>query len=107
MSKTVLVTGACGRVGSRTIGHLLARGHRVIAVDLPSKKAQRSAARYDSRVEVCWGNICDAGLWPALLARTDAVVHLAAILPPLVDEKPALAVAAACGGLFAIPRCEG
>jgi UDP-glucose 4-epimerase len=93
MSKTVLVTGACGRVGSRTIAHLLARGHRVIAVDLPSRKAKRVAARYDARVEVCWANICDDSIWPALLARSDAVVHLAAVLPPLVDQRPELAIA--------------
>jgi len=93
MSKTVLVTGAFGRVGARTVSHLLEAGHRVIALDLRSNKAERLAARADSRVETVWADICDAGIWPGLLARVDAVVHLAAIIPPVVDRFPERAIA--------------
>jgi len=93
MSKTVIVTGAWGRVGLRTVLHLLAAGHRVIALDLPSRRARTRAATLAGRVELVWGDIRDAQLWPPLLARADSVVHMAAIIPPLVDRQPALATA--------------
>ena len=93
MSKTVVVTGAFGRVGSRTVSHLLRAGHRVIAVDIKNPRSEGAAAVLDKRVEVVWGNICDRDLWPELLPRTDAVVHLAAIIPPVVDQQPDLAIA--------------
>jgi nucleoside-diphosphate-sugar epimerase len=87
----VLVTGALGNVGLYTVDALLAEGHEVVAFDLASKRARRFAARLDPRVQVVWGDVTSPASLAAALAGADAVVHLAAILPPHVDAAPDLA----------------
>jgi UDP-glucose 4-epimerase len=93
MTHAVLVTGAFGNIGSRTVRHLLAAGHRVVAVDLKSAKATAIADSFNGAVEIVWGNICDPNLWPRVLAGIDTVIHLAAIIPPATDRNPDLALA--------------
>jgi nucleoside-diphosphate-sugar epimerase len=93
MPHSVLITGAFGNIGSRTVRHLLARGHRVVAVDLQTRKAAAPAASLGGASEVVWGNICDPSLWPQVLSGIDTVVHLAAIIPPVTDRNPDLAIA--------------
>lgn len=93
MSHSVLVTGAFGKVGSRTVRHLLAAGHRVVAVDLQTPSTTAAAAAFGSSVKVVWGDICDPSLWTRALSGIDTVVHLAAIIPPAVDRYPNLAIA--------------
>ncbi len=93
MPLRVLVTGAFGNIGSRVVRHLLAAGHRVVAVDLQTPKTMAAAARLEGSLEVVWGNICDAALWPRALTGVDTVVHMAAIIPPAADRNPALTVA--------------
>jgi len=90
---TVVVTGACGRVGQCAVAHLRAAGHAVIALDLKTRRAAATARRWGSGVEVAWADIRDASAWPGLLARADAVIHLAAIIPPLANRQQELAVA--------------
>jgi nucleoside-diphosphate-sugar epimerase len=87
----VLVTGALGNVGSYTVGALLEGGHDVVAFDLPSPRARRAASGLDGRVHVLWGDVTDPASLRAALDAVEAVVHLAAILPPHVDKAPDLA----------------
>lgn len=93
MSTCVLVTGAFGNVGSSTLRHLLAAGHRVVAVDLESPRTSKIAAGFGASVQVVWGNICDPALWPRALDGVDAVVHLAALMPPGTERAPEAAKA--------------
>ncbi|HET8883372.1 MAG TPA: NAD(P)-dependent oxidoreductase [Solimonas sp.] len=88
MPQTVLVTGAFGNVGSSTIGHLLAKGHRVRAVDLKSLHTASLAARFGDQLTIIWGDIRDPSLWPSALAGVDAVIHLAAMIPPGTERAP-------------------
>ena len=90
---SVLITGAFGNIGGRTVRHLLAAGHRVVAVDLKTPKTQALAACFGGALETIWGDICDPDLWPRALAGIDAVVHLAAIIPPAADRNPELTTA--------------
>lgn len=87
----VLVTGALGNVGSYTLDALLEEGHDVVAFDLESPRARRRASRLDPRAKLVWGDVTSPASLGAALRGVDAVVHLAAILPPRVDESPALA----------------
>ena len=87
----VLVTGALGNVGLYTVDALLEAGHVVVAFDLRSPKTRRSASRLDPRVKVAWGDVTDPASLGAALEGVDAVVHLAAILPPHVERAPDLA----------------
>jgi nucleoside-diphosphate-sugar epimerase len=87
----VLVTGALGNVGMFTVEGLLEEGHVVVAFDLESPRARKLASRFDSRVQVAWGDITDPASIRAALQGVDAVVHLAGIIPPHVDRAPDLA----------------
>ena len=93
MPRSVLVTGAFGNVGSRTVQHLAAGGHRVLATDLRTPQTEAAAALLGPRIEVMWGDICDPDFWRTALMDIDTVVHIAAIIPPAVDRNPALATA--------------
>lgn len=92
MSKTVLVTGAAGFIGSHTTAALLARGDRVVGLDNlndyypPARKRAnleevRGAAQRPEQFEFVEGDIRDRALLERLFGehRFDAVVHLAAM----------------------------
>lgn len=85
---TVLVTGAFGNVGSSTLRHLIASGHRVVAVDLKSARTAKIAATFGLRIRVVWGDIRDPALWQGALDGVDTVIHLAAMMPPATERAP-------------------
>jgi nucleoside-diphosphate-sugar epimerase len=87
----VLVTGALGNVGAYAVDALLEEGHDVVAFDVASRRARRLASGLGPRVKLVWGDVTSPAALGAALRGVDAVVHLAAILPPHVDEAPALA----------------
>src|SRR5271167_437004 len=93
MPHSVLITGAFGNIGSRTVRHLLATGHHVAAVDLKTPKTVAMADSFGGALEVVWGNICDPSLWAPVLSGIDTVVHMAAIIPPATDRNPELTIA--------------
>jgi UDP-glucose 4-epimerase len=86
---TVAVTGAFGNVGTSTVQALRRRGHRIIAVDLPTTRNRLAARR--RTVEVVWADVTDESAIRAALRPADAVVHLAALIPPHSDRSPELA----------------
>jgi len=94
----VLLTGAFGNVGLATLHALLDAGHQVRCFDIQSPlnlKTKESFARQTngeklSRCEIVWGDLRTAAL-PALTKDVDAVVHLAAIIPPLSETNQELA----------------
>src|SRR5690349_16069945 len=95
----VLLTGALGNVGSHTVSELLAAGHRVRCLDLPTPANQKRARGLSRDVEMVWGDITD----PALLARAvegvEHVLHLAAVIPPHTDVNQTLGYRVNVGGL--------
>jgi nucleoside-diphosphate-sugar epimerase len=92
MSGAVLVTGAFGLVGSATVRRLLADGRQVVATDLDVPANRKAASRLDG-VEVRWADLTDPAAVDALVTEVSpaAIVHLAAIIPPLCYARPALA----------------
>lgn len=86
---TVLVTGAFGNLGRRVLTELKARGCRTIAMDLDSP-ANRKAAESAHFDEAVWGDIRTVD-WPAAVTGVDAVIHLAAVLPPTTERNAELA----------------
>jgi UDP-glucose 4-epimerase len=85
----ILVTGAFGNVGSHTLPHLLRRGHRVRTLARLSTKNRRAARQLS--VETMWGDITNPEAVEKATVGTDAVIHLAAMIPPGADEHPDLA----------------
>lgn len=94
----VLVTGALGNLGIRTLDELVSRGHSVTASDVPSSANRRRARRYESRAKIAWGDIRDAARVREVVAGRDAVIHLAAVLPPFTETHPEAARAINVGG---------
>ena len=87
----VLLTGAMGNIGFSTLEALLVEGHDVVAFDLESRRARRLASGLDGRVHVVWGDITDPESLRYALDGVDAVIHLAAIIPPYSERAPDLA----------------
>jgi nucleoside-diphosphate-sugar epimerase len=109
---TVLVTGAFGNVGSHTVPELLRRGHRVRTLSRLTSASRKAAARLD--VQPFWGDIANPDAVTRAITGVDAVIHLAAMIPPGADEHPEAArrtnvdgtatVIAACQAQPAPPR---
>lgn len=88
----VLLTGGSGAVGTPLIELLCSQGkHEVTVFDLPNRKAKKLYASYKDKLTVKYGNLCNLSEVEAVCDDVDAVIHLAAIIPPLADEKPELA----------------
>lgn len=77
----VLLTGATGNVGSHTLPELLRQGHEVRCLVLDKDRAP-------ARVDVVRGDIRDAATVARACAGVDAVIHLAAVIPPASEERP-------------------
>jgi UDP-glucose 4-epimerase len=87
----ILVTGGAGFIGSHLCERLLADGHAVVAVDDLStgSKANLAKARHHRRFRFVEGSVLDARLTARLVAKADAVAHLAAAVGVmLIVESP-------------------
>lgn len=87
----ILLTGALGNLGLMTTQALLEQGYSVRCLDIPNKKNQAVAKTLATTVEVVFGDIRDEMLLTDALRDIDAVIHLAAVLPPVTENQPALA----------------
>jgi nucleoside-diphosphate-sugar epimerase len=94
----VLLTGGAGNIGSHALPQLAARGHTVRSFERSTKAGRRTARDLPPGVEVVWGDITDAEAVRRATAGVDAVVHLAALIPPVADEEPDRARAVNVGG---------
>lgn len=87
----VLLTGASGTVGLEVLHQLAPLGNVNLTVfDKLNARTKQIFAPYKNSIKVIYGDISrseDIGKIPDGL---DAVIHLAAIIPPLADEKPGL-----------------
>ena len=87
----VLITGGFGNIGTAVIDECLKKGHRVSVFDVKNKKTERRARSYSGSLEdIFWGDIRKKDECIIALKEQDAVIHLAAIIPPLSDKKPEL-----------------
>lgn len=88
MTHRVLVTGGMGSMGRLVISRLRAAGMSVRAFDLPS--VDYTGLEKQPGVEIAKGDITRPDDLRRAVADVDAVVHLAAILPPAAERNPAL-----------------
>ena len=84
----VLLTGPFGNVGSHTIPELLREGHEVRCLDLDTAENRGVARRFGRRIEVAWADIRDARAVARAADGAEAVLHLAARIPPGSNEDP-------------------
>ena len=91
----VLLTGAFGNVGQRTLSLLLERDHTVRCFDVknPRNNAIESRMKQNGNFEIVWGDIRDKKTVEKIVDGIDWIIHLAAIIPPLAYDRPELAYA--------------
>jgi nucleoside-diphosphate-sugar epimerase len=91
-AETILVTGAFGLVGSETVRQLMVEGPHVVATDL-DVPANRKASESMPSTEVQWADLTNPEAVSRLLQAVSptAIIHLAAIIPPVCYARPDLA----------------
>jgi nucleoside-diphosphate-sugar epimerase len=102
----VTVTGALGTVGRETVKALLSQGNEIVCFERKTpameRKAQaliHAAMAQGGKLEFYWGDIRrEEDILPAI-AYSQAVIHLAGIIPPLADHQPELARSVNVGGM--------
>lgn len=94
----VLVTGGAGRLGINVCKEFLNDGFQVRVFDLDTPRNRESVKELGKGTEINWGDITKPDSARKALEGVDVVVHMAAILPPLADEKPELCTKVNVGG---------
>ncbi|MEO7215592.1 NAD(P)-dependent oxidoreductase [Mucilaginibacter sp.] len=76
----ILVTGATGKIGSRFVPRLIAKGNDVTIL-------VRDAAEAFPGANIVVGDLYDPGTLPPAVAGMDAVIHLAALFRTFTDNE--------------------
>ncbi|TWR26675.1 NAD-dependent epimerase/dehydratase family protein [Mucilaginibacter achroorhodeus] len=80
----ILVTGATGKVGSRFVPRLIAKGHDVTIL---VRDADRAAELITIGAKPIIGDLYDPATLPPAVAGMDAVIHLAALFRTFTDNE--------------------
>ena len=89
---SILLTGATGTVGREVLKQLLNKNKYNIVVFSPDRKRNRRFySKINGNISVCYGSLENADDLKKITEKIDFVIHLAAIIPPLADEKPEMA----------------
>ncbi|MEW6775871.1 MAG: NAD(P)-dependent oxidoreductase [Bdellovibrionota bacterium] len=94
----VLITGGLGGVGFHVTRRFLAAGHQVRVLELEGPLPKERLALLPQSPEVLWGDVTKPEDVRRAVEGVDAVVHLAAIIPPKADEVEGLAHKINVGG---------
>ncbi|NHJ46917.1 MAG: NAD(P)-dependent oxidoreductase [Asgard group archaeon] len=84
----LLVTGAFGVVGTAVVKKLINEQHQVSCFDIRNSNTKRIARKFRNKINLIWGDIRDKEKVREIVKNQDVVIHLAFILPPLVNQKP-------------------
>jgi UDP-glucose 4-epimerase len=95
----ILVTGGFGSIGVVVVDECLRRGHAVTVFETRNKRTERLARRYrKAAVHVLFGDIRNADDVSRIVVGQNAVIHMAAILPPVSEAHPGLCETVNIGG---------
>jgi nucleoside-diphosphate-sugar epimerase len=87
----VLLTGASGTVGIEVIKQLVKKEEIKLTVfDKKTSRAIKLFSPYTNQMNVIYGDLCNNADIQRIPDNIDVAIHLAAIIPPLADEKPDL-----------------
>lgn len=79
----VLITGAYGNIGKAVLEEVIKRGHEVSVFEIKNRRTVRAARLYSDRIkETIFGDISEYKNIHDAVKGMDAVIHLAAIIPP-------------------------
>lgn len=88
--KRILLTGASGTVGYAVLKELCSVKNRyeVTVFDVRSSKTIKKLKPYSDEITIVYGDIRNDDDLIKISYNQDVIIHLAAIIPPLADEKP-------------------
>src|SRR5689334_16938513 len=86
----LLVTGGLGNIGRVVVNHALSRGHEVSIFEADTPPNRKRAARWRDRAKIILADIRDRAAVRGAVARHEAVIHMAAMLPPASERNPEL-----------------
>ncbi len=91
--KHILLTGGSGSIGREVLDQLFEKRdqYRITVFDKMSKAARRLFTKYKGVIRIIEGDISFYDQIEKATNKVDIVIHLAAIIPPLADDKPKLA----------------
>ena len=90
--KKILLTGASGTVGYEVLKQLceIKNKYEVTVFDIKSRKTIKKFKPFNKEINIVYGNLNNNDDLIKVCYDKDVVIHLAAIIPPLADEKPEL-----------------
>ena len=92
MATSVLLTGASGTVGYEVLKQLIDKKiYNVTVFDVESSSSRKKFEALPQHFEIIYGDITNEEDVKKISKNKNVVIHLAAIIPPLADEKPHLA----------------
>ena len=95
----ILITGAFGNIGKAVIEEASKRHHEVIVFEIENKKTRKDARKYREKIkDVFFGDIRNFGDVNKAVRECDAVIHLAAIIPPVSKKHRELTMTVNYGG---------
>lgn len=86
----VLITGATGNIGIEVLRQLAEKNHTITVLSRNSKKNSKLLRSFKG-LNIIHGDITSQDDVNKACLNQDIAIHLAAVIPPLVDEKPELA----------------
>ena len=89
----ILLTGASGTVGYEVLKQLCKQHDKfeITVFGTQSKRSLKNLSPYKDQIEIVYGDLSKSDDVKKACSNIDFVIHLAAIIPPLADEKPELA----------------
>jgi nucleoside-diphosphate-sugar epimerase len=83
----VLITGAFGNVGKAVIEEANKRHHEITILEIDNKRTRKAANKYRKIAKTIFGDIRNFETVKGAIGQVDAVIHLAAIIPPLSKKN--------------------
>lgn len=90
----ILITGAFGNIGKAVMEEANKKHHEIIVFEVDNKKTRKTAKKYKKKVaNVIFGDIRNSQDVKEAVQQSDAVIHLAAIIPPTSKKNRSLTMA--------------
>lgn len=87
----VLLTGASGTIGYEVLSQIVGRtDYKLTVFDKETRQAKKLFTPYKDRINIIYGDLSNEDDVGRIQGNIDVAIHLAAIIPPLADEKPEL-----------------
>jgi len=103
----LLITGAFGNIGKAVIEEAYRRGHQISVFEINNKKTRKEAKKNKKMLtEVIFGDIRNFENVKNAIQKSEAIIHLAAIIPPLSKKHRKLTMDVNYGGTVNIVNAQ-